>query len=536
MLRFLLLLLLLSFPWRISASAQPAGEFLQCLSLRSRNSSSIASLVYTRHNSSYSSVLDSSAQNFRFTTPSTPAPLAIITPLHASHIEATVYCCRKLGLQLRTRSGGHDFEGLSYTTAYKAPFVVLDLANLRSVEVDVEKATAWVESGATVGELYYEIARRSATLAFPAGIGHTIGIGGHLSGGGYGNIFRKYGLAADNVIDARLIDVKGRILDRKSMGEDLFWAIRGGGGGSFGIVLAWKVKLVPVPANLTSCSVTKMLEQNATELVHQWQSVGHILPKEVHTSFAISRANSSEDGKMMVQATFGSVFLGTTDEFLPLMSVKFPELGLSKEHCLEMSWAQTTIYATQFRTGLPLEFLLNRTQVSSLSKSFFKAKSDFVKQPIPVSALDGLWSKLYVEEARSATIVFVAYGGIMDEIPETETPSPHRADNLYTVLYVVNWGEDENANSEKYMNWMRRLYDYMAPFVSKSPREAYVNYRDLDIGANKIDNDDDENNYEKAKIWGLKYFNNNFDRLVQVKTKVDPENFFRHEQSIPPLP
>ncbi|GMI99596.1 hypothetical protein like AT4G20820 [Hibiscus trionum] len=376
-----LLVFLLSFSWKTNASTQPVEQFLHCLSLRSGNSS-ITKLVYTRHNSSYSSVLNSSAQNFRFITPSSPTPLAIITPLRPSHVQATVYCCRKHGLQLRTRSGGHDFEGLSYSaTSCNVPFVVIDLANLRSVRVDVEKAAAWVESGATIGELYYEIARKSATLAFPAGIGHTIGIGGHLSGGGYGSIFRKYGLAADNVIDSRLIDVRGRILDRKSMGEDLFWAIRGGGGGSFGIVLAWKLKLVPVPANLTACSVTKTLEQNATELVHRWQSIGHILPKEVHMSFAISRANSSVDGTMTVQASFGSVFLGNINELIPLMEEKFPELGLSKQDCFEMSWAESILYSALFTTGLPLETLLNRTQVSPLSKLFFKAKSDFVKRP-----------------------------------------------------------------------------------------------------------------------------------------------------------
>ncbi|KAL4346326.1 hypothetical protein GQ457_17G025390 [Hibiscus cannabinus] len=529
-----LLVLLLSFSWQLGASTQPAEQFLHCLSLASQNAS-IAKLVYTRQSFSYSSVLNSSAQNFRFTTPSTPTPLAIVTPLRPSHVQATVYCCRKLGLQLRTRSGGHDFEGLSYaSTTYTTPFVVIDLVNLRSVEINVEQGTAWVESGATLGELYYEIARTSRTLAFAAGIGHTIGVGGHLSGGGYGSIFRKYGLAADNVIDARLIDVKGRILERKLMGEDLFWAIRGGGGGSFGIVLAWKLKLVRVPANLTTCTITKTLQQNATSLVHRWQSIGHKLPKEVHTSFAISRVNSSEDGTMTVQATLGSVFLGGTNEFLPLMRENLPELGLTKEDCMEMSWAETIILGTQFRTGLPLETLLNRTQVSPLSKSFFKAKSDFVQQPIPEQALEGLWRKLHEEEAKSATIVFVAYGGIMDEIPETETPSPHRAGNLYTVLYIVNWGEDENVNSEKYINWMRRVYDYMTPYVPKSPREAYVNYRDLDIGANDMNHK--KGSYAEAKIWGRKYFKNNFDRLVQVKTRVDPGNFFRHEQSIPPLP
>ncbi|KAA3459846.1 cannabidiolic acid synthase-like 2 [Gossypium australe] len=467
-----LIVVLFSLSWKISDSTQPDEEFLHCLSLRFHNSSSISELVYTQHNSSYSSVLKSSAQNFRLSTPSTPTPLVIITPLHASHIQATVYCCKKHGLQLRIRSGGHDFEGLSYTTTYVVPFVVIDLLNLRSVRINVEKGTAWVESGATVGELYYEIAKRSRTLAFPAGIGHTVGVGGHLSGGGFGLLFRKYGLAADNVIDAHLIDVKERILDRKSMGEDLFWAIRGGGGGSFGIVLAWKLKLVAVPAIVTVFTVSKTLEQNATKLVHRWQ------------------VKSNENEKMTIQASFRAVFLGSIDELLPLMEEKFPQLGIVKEDCFEMGWAESNLYSTQFPIGVPLETLLDRSRKSILSKLFFKAKSDYVKQPIPETTFEGLWTKFYKEEAKSAIMLFVAYGGKMDEILETETPFPHRAGNLYSISYVVDWEEEENKNSEKFMSWIRRIHNYMTPYVSKSPREV----------------------------------------LVHVKTMIDPENFFRHEQ------
>ncbi|MBA0657371.1 hypothetical protein Goklo_009660 [Gossypium klotzschianum] len=522
-----LFVVLLSLSWRTNASALPVQEFLHCLCLRSQNSS-IAKLVYTQNNSSYSSVLKSAAQNFRFTTPSTPTPLAIVTPLHASHIQAAVYCCRKHGLQVRTRSGGHDFEGLSYTSAYKVPFVVIDLVNLRSVRVNVEKATAWVESGATVGELYDEIARKSKTLGFPAGICPTLGVGGHLSGGGYGLLFRKYGLGADNVIDARLIDVKGRILDKKSMGEDLFWAIRGGGGGTFGIVLAWKLKLVAVPANVTVFTVRKTLEQNATKLVHRWQSIAHKFPKEMYPSIAIARVNSSEDEeKMTIQASFTSVFLGSIEELIPLMEEKFPQLGIVKEDCFEMSWAESNLCATQCPIGVSLETLLERSQKSVLSKTFFKAKSDYVKQLIPESAFQGLWPKFYEDGAKFASMVFVAFGGKMEEISETESPYPHRAGNLYSILYVVDWEEEENKTLNKFMSWMRRVYNYMTPYVSKSPREAYSNYRDLDIEANKINND--KESYAEARVWGLKNFKNNFDRLVHIKTKVDSQNFFRHE-------
>ncbi|KAK9106013.1 hypothetical protein Scep_022857 [Stephania cephalantha] len=70
----------------------------------------------------------------------------------------------------------------------------------------------------------------------------------------------------------------------------------------------------------------------------------------------------------------------------------------------------------------------------------------------------------------------------------------------------------------------------MAPYVSKNPRGAYINYRDLDLGQNRIDG---SASYEEAKVWGVKYFNGNFDRLVKVKSKVDPSNFFNNEQTIP---
>ncbi|CBI31072.3 unnamed protein product, partial [Vitis vinifera] len=77
-----------------------------------------------------------------------------------------------------------------------------------------------------------------------------------------------------------------------------------------------------------------------------------------------------------------------------------------------------------------------------------------------------------------------------------------------------------------------RLYSYMVPYVSKSPRAAYLNYRDLNIGTNS---NKGNTSYAQASIWGVKYFKNNFNRLVQVKASVDPMNFFRNEQNIPPI-
>ncbi|MBA0782198.1 hypothetical protein Gotri_003057 [Gossypium trilobum] len=123
-----------------------------------------------------------------------------------------------------------------------------------------------------------------------------------------------------------------------------------------------------------------------------------------------------------------------------------------------------------------------------------------------------------------------AFGGRMDEIRENELPYPHRAGILFGSTYIVQWTNEADAGT--YINWIRRLYSYMASYASKSPREAYYNYKDLDLGTNNIIG---YTSYEQASVWGLKYFKNNFKRLVQIKTMVDPMNFFRNEQTIPPL-
>ncbi|KAE8725953.1 FAD-binding Berberine family protein [Hibiscus syriacus] len=398
--------------------------------------------------------------------------------------------------------------------------------NLRSVDIDVEKKVAWVQSGAIQGEFYYELAKMSRTLAFPAGICHTVGIGGYLSGGGYGSLLRKYGIADDNVIDAVIIDVKGRILNRKSMGEDLFWAIRGGGGGSFGVVLSWKLMLVSVPETVTVYNIRKTLEQNLTELVHQWQYVAPKLPGDVFSVVSMRKVN--QNGKQTILASFSSSFLGKPNELIPLMKARFPELGLKKEDCIEMSWVESLLFIGQIRNE-SIEVLLNRSYKSPLIGPSSKTKLDYAKNPIPESGLKKIWSKLLEEDAETAVMAFVAYGGKMDEVPESSTPFPHRKGNLFHIAYTVGWNGEENVKSQRYMNWIRNFYSFMGEFASKSPREAYVGYRDNDIGTN-----DQDTSYGTASVWGRKYFKNNFDKLVHVKMMIDPENFFKHEQSIPP--
>lgn len=455
-----------------------------------------------------------------------PKPKLIFTPLVESHVQAAVICAKELGIQLRVRSGGHDYEGLSYISETDQPFIIVDLSKLRSITVDIRDNSAWAQAGATVGELSYRISQNSKTHGFPAGLCPSLGIGGHITGGAYGPMMRKYGLGADNVIDARIVDASGRILDRESMGEDLFWAIRGGGGGSFGIILSWKVRLVPVPGIVTVFTVPKTLEQDGTKILVKWQQVADKLDEDLFIRVIIQAADSAQKGQRTVQTLYNALFLGRADRLTSLLDRSFPELGLTRKDCIEMSWIESVLYIAGFPAKTPPEVLL---QGKSLFKNYFKAKSDFVRRPIPESGLDGLWKRLKAED--SPLMILNPYGGMMGKIPESETPFPHRKGVIYKIQYLTLWNDDKPESEAKHVEWIRELYSYMAEYVSMLPREAYVNYRDLDLGQNR-----NGSSFIEASSWGMRYFKENFGRLVRVKTKVDPDNFFRHEQSIPTLP
>ncbi|XP_034212538.1 berberine bridge enzyme-like 26 [Prunus dulcis] len=513
-----LLFILLNSVW-CTTSNSISESFLQCFSSHIHSNSS-SKIILTKHSSAYSSVLQSSIQNLRFLNTSTPKPEAIITPFKHSHVQAAVICSKKEGIQIRTRSGGHDYEGLSYVST--TPFIMIDLFELRSIDIDIENEIAWVESGATLGELYYAIAQKSKVYGFPAGTCPTIGVGGHISGGGFGSLFRKYGLAADNVLDAKIVDVNGRVLDRKSMGEELFWAIRGGGGSSFGVILSWKLRLVPVPPSVTGYMESKTIEQGATKLVSKWQAIADRIPEGNFLRLVLQVENGTNGGKT-IQVVFNFLFLETYKELLPWMKENFPELNLDQTAFTEMSWIESVLFLANFPIN-ETEVLLQRTQQS---RSFFKAKSDYVTEPISEAGLEGLYQRML--QLDTSMLILSPFGGRMSEISESEIPFPHRKGNLYEIQYYVTW--DDDKETEKHISWTRMVYGYMAAYVSKSPRAAYLNYRDLDLGADK----DANTSYAQASIWGLSYFKNNFRRLAQVKTLVDPGNFFRNEQSIPVL-
>ncbi|EOA12498.1 hypothetical protein CARUB_v10026133mg, partial [Capsella rubella] len=434
-----------------SSSASLQEQFISCVKSNTHVSLPLDKTIFTptKNVSMFDQVLESTAQNLRFLAKSMPKPGFIFRPVHESQVQASIICSKKLKIHFRVRSGGHDFEAMSFVSRIERPFILIDFAKLRRVDVDIKNNSTWVQAGATLGELYYRIAEKSKVHGYPAGLCTSVGIGGYMTGGGYGSLMRKYGLAGDNVLDVKMIDANGKLLNRATMGEDLFWALRGGGGASFGIVLAWKIKLVPVPETLTMFTVTKTPKQDpGLEIISKWQRIASKVMEELH------------------------------------IRVEFTAVGNKGNRTVMMSY----------------------------------------------KGLQGLFERLIQEDIPFVN--WTPYGGMMARIPESEIPFPHRNGTLFKILYQINWPANDKRPS-RHVNWMRELYSYMAPYVSSNPRQAYVNYRDLDLGQNM--NNNAKVNSIEAKIWGAKYFKGNYDRLVKIKTKVDPENFFRNEQSIPPM-
>ncbi|KAJ9554216.1 hypothetical protein OSB04_018261 [Centaurea solstitialis] len=528
---FPLSLVLLLFSISTNAAMDPNSvydSFLKCLPSQSPESGDdLSGIVYSSaaNSTAYTAVLQSYIKNSRFNTTTTPKPSVIITPTKESEVQAAVLCAKKVGVQIKIRSGGHDYEGISYISS-EPDFIILDMFNFRSIEVNIADETAVVGAGAQLGELYYRISEKSKVHGFPAGVCPTVGVGGHLSGGGYGTMLRKHGLSIDHITDAKIVDVNGRVLDRKAMGEDLFWAIRGGGGGSFGVILSYTVKLVPVPEVNTVFRILKTVAENATELVHKWQTVVPEIDDDLFVRVLLQpvTVNRRRTGR----ATFIAHFLGDSDRLVALMTEKFPELGLKKSDCIEVSWIQSVLYWANYdvNTTAP-EILLDR---HAGNVNFGKRKSDYVQTPISVSGVKSIFDKLV--ELGKMGFVFNPYGGKMNEIAADATAMPHRAGNLFKIQYSIGWNEGDPELERNYLNQTRVMHDFMTPFVSKNPRGAYLNYRDLDIG---VTSGDPKKSYDEGVVYGEKYFMGNFDRLVKIKTEVDPDNFFRNEQSIPTL-
>ncbi|KAG2326778.1 hypothetical protein Bca52824_009506 [Brassica carinata] len=529
----LYLIYLITTP-RVSSSSPSLSvpqHFLQCLDTQpADHGSPNSATAVIPTNSSFSSHLMSAVRNLRFASASNRKPEAIVAAVTETHIRAAISCCKLLNLELRVRSGGHDYEGFSYTSP--VPFVILDMYNFHKIDINIADETAWVQAGASLGEVYYNIASKSKVHAFPAGVCPKVGAGGHFSGGGFGNLMRKYGLSIDHIVDAQIMDANGKVYrDRRSMGEDVFWAIRGGGGGSYGVILAWKLKLVRVPEKVTVFKLERTVREGAVDLVHKWQAVAPVIDRDLFIRLEIKPINQKISKGKTIKVSFIGMFLGTPERLLNITNKRFPELHLTTSDCLVKKWIDSVVFWANYPEKAPIQILLKRI---SANEYYWKRTSDFVQTPISKQGLKTIFQTMIDHSPlpRRVWMQWNPWGGRMGEIPSDATAFVHRGGNLFMIEHFMNWYRPGDELEEKFLAIARSFKEAMAPYVSKNPREAFFNYRDVDIG---ITMPGYNATYEGAKIYGEKYFKGNYLRLVKVKAQFDRTNFFRSQQGIPVL-
>ncbi|CAI9089579.1 OLC1v1024170C1 [Oldenlandia corymbosa var. corymbosa] len=270
--------------------------------------------------------------------------------------------------------------------------------------------------------------------------------------------------------------------------------------------------------------VVRTPEEGATRAVSKWQELANVLPKEIVIR-ALITSKTTSSGEQTINVAFEGLYLGRAKKLMKLMETHFPELKLKRKECKEMSWVNTTLF---FNLHEGQKFSLNDLlNTKHYRRSFYKAKSDYVTLPIREDMLEAIFDVVKQGGTNSGVMQFQPYGGRVSEIPADATPFPHRDGTLYNIHYIVGWhDESDDRVIDQRLDWLYKIYDFMADYVEK-PRTAYQNYRDLDLGKNEYA---DEKYSEAWSTWGRMYFKDNFKRLAQIKHRVDPDNFFRHEQ------
>jgi len=389
---------------------------------------------------------------------------------------------RTRNLPFALRSGGHSYEGFSQSSA-----VVIDTRLMNDVSIDGDLLSAG--AGATLGEIYRAAAGRG--LGFPGGSCPTVGVTGHTLGGGFGLIARKRGLACDSLEAIDLIDADAKpILADMRNNADLFWACRGGGGGTLGAATRLRFRLAPI-GRMAVYSVTWTLDvRSATALFRNWQDWANNAPDDITGIFRLSKRRDGRLSLHMAGQSLGSD-VQLRRELRALTGVAEPSIPLAMASMSYMS------AINHFSGGW------NHASV------LFKSKSDFIRGRLPDTGIDTLIGGLAELPAGEVLVICDAYGGAIDRVPQDATAFAYRAGTAFCIQYYTSWG---NAGTgERRVADLRRFYATMRPFSAG----AYVNYCDLDL-----------------RDWPSAYWRENLARLRAVKAKYDPENLFRHAQSV----
>ncbi|MGH2362091.1 MAG: FAD-binding oxidoreductase, partial [bacterium] len=394
----------------------------------------------------------------------------------------TVRFARENELLVSVRGGGHNIAGKAVCDRG----LMIDLSAMRSVHVDPGKRTARVEGGAILGDL--DSATQKFGLATTAGVVTHTGVGGLTLGGGVGRLARKHGLACDNLLAAEVVTAAGDVV-RASASEnaDLFWGLRGGGG-NFGVVTAFEFQLHPVgPAVLGGVVVHRLKEAKAAlEFYHE---LSRTAPDELS---ADAQFYTSPERELLFSVSV--CYIGPIDQ---------------GERVLQPLRRFGPPVSDEIRS-------VSYIELQSADDAFFPIglcyywKSHFLKV-ISADAVDVAVSSFARVPSPRSMLAFQQFGGAVSRIGQSETAFCHR-DTQYDNIFVSIWNDPSESDTQ--MKCARQWWDAMKPFS---------------IGGEYVNNLGEEGEERVRAAYGV-----NYERLVTLKNKYDPTNFFRLNANIRP--
>jgi FAD/FMN-containing dehydrogenase len=414
-------------------------------------------------------------------------PALIVRVKDAADVSRVVALSRESGLELAVRSGGHSVAGHSVSDGG----IVLDLSEMKNLELDVEGRTAWAQTGLTAGE--YTAAAGAQGLATGFGDTGSVGIGGITLGGGVGYLVRKHGLTIDDLISAEIVTADGKLLrvDAETH-PDLFWAIRGGGG-NFGVATRFQYRLHEVDTIVGGM----MIVPATPEIIDSFVAEAEAASEELSTIANVMVAPPmpflppEAHGQLVIMALL--CYAGEVDEgeraIAPFRALATPIVDMVKP----MPYPQ--IYPPEEEDYHP---------IGSGRTMFLEAIDGAVAQTI-VDHLQNSSAQMAVAQIR-------VLGGAMARVPAEATAFAHRGSRIMVNVAALYERPDEAPVHEAWVS------DFAAALRQEGEDGAYVGF----LG------DEGEGRIRKA------YPGPTWEKLAAIKARYDPTNLFRLNQNILP--
>jgi FAD/FMN-containing dehydrogenase len=444
----------------------------------------------------------SAAQLYNPRFDATTHPTAVAQCTADTDVAAAVAFAADTRYPFAIRSGGHSYAGWS-----TSPGLVIDVSQLKKVVVDTASKTARIGAGAKLGDVYAALAAKGMSIA--AGSCPTVGFGGLVQGGGIGVLTRAYGLTSDSVRAVDLVTADGKLRQvNSSTDSDLFWAVRGGGGGSFGAATGFTVAVKPAPTVQTFYYAWPF--EHANQLLEQWQIWIAGADRRITSTCKLLSDPGSATQTALIAGTWIGKASDLTKQLNPLLS-KLPKPATTVVH--SHTYAEAMLLEAGCSTGTASACITNA--MTPANRQAFAATSSVL-----YGKLNSLAIRTVVDNANAAMnltglieggVSFDSLGGAMLDLDDDSTAFAHR-DAAAIVQYTATYGQ--GLQPTMYDSYVRTFRSTMGLWMGT---DAYVNYADPTI----VD-------------YGAAYWSDSYPRLQQVKKRYDPNELFTFPQAVRP--